>query len=345
MPGEGVGGVPDVGLRASGPDGGDRFDRVPALSEQYGEAERRAAVDAHVAVSQHDGIRVLDAGALNPTDGVLEPLRRNGLSGVVHAVVQVAGVGGVGGEHALVRALEPHVDNVRHAELAQLLQLQQGDVGVADVEVAADSKLRGDEVDVGVLGHRECVHEVVLLRCHLQRRQRRRILNRPRRFSSVAELERQEYEELKRLARAAARAAGARDEVLVADQVMERLAFAPEEVVFRPAWVRTAARRLAIDEHRARERRGGDHDVLDDDGTDEWFPSPSAEVRRTLLVEQLLGQLSSRDAQLLRDWGDGWSAVDLAERYELTPATVQVTLTRAKNRLRAVADRDAADLD
>jgi DNA-directed RNA polymerase specialized sigma24 family protein len=161
----------------------------------------------------------------------------------------------------------------------------------------------------------------------------------------VAELERQEYEELKRVARAVARAAGARDEVLVADQVMERLAFAPEEVVFRPAWVRTAARRLAIDEHRARERRGGDHDVLDDGGTHEWVPSPSADVRRSLLVEQLLDQLSSRDAQLLRDWGDGWSAADLAECYGLTVAAVHVTLTRAKHRLRAIADRDAAGLD
>ncbi len=160
----------------------------------------------------------------------------------------------------------------------------------------------------------------------------------------MAELERQEYEELKRIARAAARAAGARDEVLVADQVMERLAFAPEEVLFRPAWVRTAARRLAVDEHRARSRRGGDHDVLDD-ASEAWFPSPSAEVRRGLLVEQLLAQLSPRDAQLLRDWGDGWSAGDLAERYDLTPAAVHVTLTRAKNRLRAIADRDAADLD
>lgn len=164
----------------------------------------------------------------------------------------------------------------------------------------------------------------------------------------MLELERQEYEELKRVARAAARGAGARDEVLVADQVMERLAFAPDEVLFRPAWVRTAARRLAIDEHRARKRRGGDHDALAQDGDEaegELLPGPSAEIRRGILVEQLLAELSSRDAQLLRDWGDGWTTAELAERYDLTPATVQVTLTRAKTRLRSIADRDAADLD
>jgi len=49
VPVEGIGGVPDVGARPGGADGGDRLDRVPALGEQDGEAERRAAVDAHVA--------------------------------------------------------------------------------------------------------------------------------------------------------------------------------------------------------------------------------------------------------------------------------------------------------
>lgn len=161
----------------------------------------------------------------------------------------------------------------------------------------------------------------------------------------MADLERQEYAELKRIARAVARAAGARDEALVADQVLERLAFAPQEVEFRSAWVRTAARRLAIDEHRSRERRGGDHDEIGDAGADAWVPSPSLDVRRSMLVEQLLANLSPRDAQLLRDWGDGWSAADLSERYGLTPAAVHVALTRAKTRLRAIADRDAADLD
>lgn len=161
----------------------------------------------------------------------------------------------------------------------------------------------------------------------------------------MAELERQEYEELKRVAQAAARAAGASDAVLVADQVMERLVLAPEEVDYRRAWVRACARNLAIDAHRARVRRGGDHDELDEMGFEEWLPSPSAEVRRGLLVEQLLAELSPRDARLLRDWAEGWSAAELAERYGLAVGSVQVTLTRCKTRLRALADRDAADLD
>lgn len=167
----------------------------------------------------------------------------------------------------------------------------------------------------------------------------------------MTELGRQEYEELKRVARAAARAAGARDEALVADQVMERLVLAPESVEYRAAWVRTVARRLAIDAHRAVERRGGPsygwHDLAE--GTEvrgpEWVPSPSAAVRRGLLVDQLLEQLSPRDANLLRDWADGWTAAELGERYGLAPASVQVTLTRLKTRLRAVADRGAADLE
>ena len=128
----------------------------------------------------------------------------------------------------------------------------------------------------------------------------------------MPELERQEYEELRRVARAAARGAGAQDDALVADQVMERLAFAPQEIAFRPAWVRTAAQRLAVDEHRGRQRRGGDHEPLDAAASTAWLAGPSAEVRRGLLVEQLLAELSPRDAQLLRDWGDGWSAAELA---------------------------------
>lgn len=165
----------------------------------------------------------------------------------------------------------------------------------------------------------------------------------------MTDLGRQEYEKLKRVARAAARAAGARDDALVADQVMERLVLAPEVVEFRAAWVRTVARRLAIDAHRAVERRGGTSYGWDDEGSDvrgpEWVPSPSAAVRRGLLVEQLLERLSTRDANLLRDWADGWTAAELAERYGLTAASVQVTLTRLKVRLRAVVDRDAADLE
>jgi DNA-directed RNA polymerase specialized sigma24 family protein len=137
---------------------------------------------------------------------------------------------------------------------------------------------------------------------------------------------------------------------LVADQVLEHLVMAPARVEQRKAWVRTASRRLAIDEHRARERRGGPTYGLgvfaeggDMRGPD-WVQSPSAEVRRRLLVEKLLEDLSTRDGNLLRDWADGWTAAELAERYDLTPASVNVILTRIRGRLRVGLDRDDADL-
>lgn len=157
----------------------------------------------------------------------------------------------------------------------------------------------------------------------------------------------QEYDELKRVARAVARAAGSQDADLVADQVLERLVMAPTFVEQRTAWVRTAARRLAIDEHRARERRGGPTYGWDEGaqmrGPDR-YPSPSAAVRRRLLVEQLLEDLPLRDANLLRDWADGWTAAEMGERYDLTPASVNTTLSRLRARLRAGLDRDDADL-
>src|SRR3546814_15693135 len=52
----GVGCVPDGGARTGGPDGGDGVDRVPALRQQNRETERRAAVDAHVAMREDDGV-------------------------------------------------------------------------------------------------------------------------------------------------------------------------------------------------------------------------------------------------------------------------------------------------
>lgn len=166
----------------------------------------------------------------------------------------------------------------------------------------------------------------------------------------VQQVELSEYEALKRVAKAAARAAGSQDPDLVADQVLERLVMAPQVVEERKAWVRVASRRLAIDEHRARERRGGptygygDYAEGGDMRGPDWVQSPSAEVRRRLLVEQLLQELSTRDGNLLRDWADGWTAVELGRRYGLTPASVAVTLTRIRGRLRDGLDRDDADL-
>lgn len=157
-----------------------------------------------------------------------------------------------------------------------------------------------------------------------------------------------EFRDLQRVALAVARAQGAADPELVRDEVLQRLVMAPEPVEHRRAWVRTAARRLAIDEHRAAERRGGRPYALDE-GVDlhgpTWVPSPSAEVRRRLLAQDLLDALSDRDANLLRDWADGWSPAEMAETYGLAVGSVQVQLSRLKTRLRAVADRDAADLE
>ena len=157
-----------------------------------------------------------------------------------------------------------------------------------------------------------------------------------------------EFDDLQRLALTVARRAGARDPELVRDEVLQRLVLAPEPVENRRAWVRTVAGRVAIDEHRAAERRGGSAYAFDE-GVDlhgpTWVPSPSAEVRRRLFAQDLLDSLSPRDANLLRDWADGWTAAEMAQRYGLTVGALQVQLTRLKTRLRAVAERDGADLE
>src|SRR4051812_9010149 len=54
VPGERVLGVPDVRDRPRSPDSSESLDRVPAHAEEYRVAGRRSAVDAHVAVGQHD---------------------------------------------------------------------------------------------------------------------------------------------------------------------------------------------------------------------------------------------------------------------------------------------------
>lgn len=163
----------------------------------------------------------------------------------------------------------------------------------------------------------------------------------------MQQVEQAEYEALKRVAKAVARAAGSQDPDLVADQVLERLVLAPALVEERKAWVRTASRRLAIDEHRARERRGGPTYGWDEGAElrgPDWVPSPSAEVRRRLLVDELLQDLPVRDANLLRDWADGWTAAEMGERYGLAAGSVAVTLTRLRGRLRERLDREDADL-
>lgn len=163
----------------------------------------------------------------------------------------------------------------------------------------------------------------------------------------MEDLDADEHRRLRRVATAVARDAGSADPELVADEVLERLLLAPEPVEERAAWLRVAARRLAIDEHRARERRGGPTYGYGE-GSElrgpDFVPSISAEVRRRLLVEDLLGSLSTRDANLVRDWADGWTPRELAEAYGMSATVVSTTLSRIKSRLAGRADRDDADL-
>ncbi len=69
-------------------------------------------VDAHVAVGQDDGVRVLRPGRLDPGDGVLEPLGRDALAGVVHPAGEVADLGGGVDEQFGVGPLDADVDDV-----------------------------------------------------------------------------------------------------------------------------------------------------------------------------------------------------------------------------------------
>jgi RNA polymerase sigma factor (sigma-70 family) len=152
-------------------------------------------------------------------------------------------------------------------------------------------------------------------------------------------VERQEYEELRRLATLVAREAGAVDPELVADEAMERLLLAPASPQQTKAWLRTVTRRLVIDAHRRAEARPKDvfhaHAAEWEEIRGPSFrPTPSLIVRRRLAVERALQTLPARDRTLLLDWVDGWSWAELSERYELSVPVLQTTVSRIKRKLR-----------
>jgi hypothetical protein len=79
-------------------------------------------------------------------------LRRHALAGVVHAVVEVAELRCVVQEQLGVGPLAADVDDVGHAELHELHELDQPVGAVAGIEVTAHGELRCDEREVGVPG-------------------------------------------------------------------------------------------------------------------------------------------------------------------------------------------------
>jgi len=106
------------------------------MVQQDGEAERWAAVDAHVAVGQDSGVGPC---GVDPVDRRAEPGGGQGLASVVHAVVQAADLGEVLGEDILIGPLDPAVDDVGDAEAVEVGQLLGG---LARGEVTADRQLR-----------------------------------------------------------------------------------------------------------------------------------------------------------------------------------------------------------
>lgn len=98
------------------------------------------------------------------------------------------------------------------------------------------------------------------------------------------------------------------------------------------SWVRTVARRRALDVQRRERRR---RQILERGRIPTRLPGPSdAGVRETSLA-QVLAVLSDRDADLLLAQLDGASNAELAERFGLAnAATVAVTLNRIRRRIR-----------
>ena len=164
-------------------------------------------------------------------------------------------------------------------------------------------------------------------------------------------MNKEEFEELRRVAFSVAREAGAADPELVADEAMERLVLGPVIPLQAKAWLRTVARRLAIDAHRRAQARpqteagGWPADWEEMRGPDH-VPTPSLLTRRRLAVEEALEILSERERSLLLDWVDGWSWEELGERYGQSVPVLQTTLTRVKRKVReGFPDVDRFELD
>jgi len=111
---------------------GQRSDETHS-GEQDRERHRRATVDAHVAVRQYLGVRVVRDGLQGEGDPVVKPGVGHLLADVVLPVPQVPHVGRVGGYKLFVRAFESVVDDVSDADLLDLVQVGEH-CGLADVE-------------------------------------------------------------------------------------------------------------------------------------------------------------------------------------------------------------------
>lgn len=157
VPEEGVLGVVGDRDRPGGPDGFDGLDRVVALVRQDGVAERRPAVDPHVAVGQHDRVAVSEC-VPGDADAVVEELVGLGPSVVVGAVVVVPDVvvpdvGCVLREERHIGVLAPAVDDVGDAGVVEVRQMGARRRDVVGVQVVTDGEPVGDQIE-GALGFR-----------------------------------------------------------------------------------------------------------------------------------------------------------------------------------------------
>ena len=149
-----------------------------------------------------------------------------------------------------------------------------------------------------------------------------------------------QHGELRRLAITLARAAGAADPELVADQAMERLYLVPQWPEETKACLRTVIPRLVIDAHRRAQARVPVQLVdflaeVEPLRRLDHPPTLTLECRQKLSVETVLAVLSDADRALLLDWCDGWSWPELSERYGATVPVLQVRLSRIKGKIRA----------
>lgn len=168
-------------------------------------------------------------------------------------------------------------------------------------------------------------------------------------------MEHAELDELRRSARRAAGKAGAPPAWVddIGDEAVARY-FAHADAVDKPiAWIRRAARNLAIDAHRREPPKGWADDIgLSDPGpgqrpypTHFRAPSPSLVVRRRGQVDEVLAILTPIERELLVATAAGIDANELAERYGYTPASVRTKISAARKKIRdAFPDHENFDV-